>query len=136
MLAAAWSALLLRQSLAASQRAATMEQRLRAHLTLTQEVMGLRHPPDIGLLCLASPLTGFRTRRTDEDGMMLELRWRHLGRAIILAELDVIDPTGGRLRLIGWLTPDSVAHGVGGLRCGGGRLRALTSPAVVARPGE
>lgn len=136
VLAAAWGALLVAQSLAAIQRVVAMDQRLRAHLALTREAISLRHPPDIGLLCLAGPLAAVRTRRTNRDGITVDLRWRHLGRAIILAELDVLEPAGGRLRTITWLTPDSVVRGDGGLRCGGGRLHPLATPAAIARPGE
>lgn len=136
MLAAAWGALLVSQAMAALQRTAAMERRLRAQLTLARDVTMLRDPPNIGLLCLASPLTTFRTRRTDADGTIVERRWRHLGGAIILAELDVLESGGGRMRAVAWLTPDSVSLGEGGLRCGGGRLRTLASPSAVIRPGE
>lgn len=136
MLAAAWGALLWSRALATAQRTAAMERRLRALLVLTREVATLRDPPDIGLLCLASPLAPSRTRRAAADGTVLERRWRHLGDAVILAELDVLDAGGGRLRVVAWVTPDSVERGAGGLRCGGGRLRTLASPSVVVRPGD
>lgn len=123
---------------AASASAATRagEERLAVRLAAQQVQAGpLAHPPDLGLLCIAAPRSALHTPWTGEGGVRGDLRWRHVGRGIVLAELDVLGPRGARIRTLAWAIPDSVEGVEQGWRCGGDGLRPIAGSTVFERPG-
>lgn len=135
-LMAAWAALVAARAGASVHQSALMLDDVRARLALGVGLEAILDPPDLPILCLSGPLTGVRRRWTLPDGGAIEVRWRHLGAAVILAEIDASGPAGGRRRSLAWLTPDSVEQSPGAMRCTGSRLRPLSSGAVFPRPGE
>lgn len=93
-------------------------------------------PPSVPDLCLSVPLRLWRQRWSLDGGRGVEVRWRHVGAAVVLAEIDATGPRGARRRVLVWLVPDSVEQTPAGMRCYGSTLRPAAGGAIFARPGE
>lgn len=132
---AAWGVLAVTQALNATRRASDAHEALRVRVMATNALALAEHPPDLPLLCLTGPLGAQRRSWPQADDGRVEIRWRHVGHGVILVEVDAIGATLAQVRLIAWMTPDSLARSGVGRRCAGARLRPLTHDAVVSRPG-
>lgn len=135
MVVAAWGVLAFAQAMSAARRAGEAHEALRVRIMATHALESAGHPPNLTLLCLAGPLGPQRRSWPQADGGRVEILWRHVGNGVILTEIDAIGATLARVRLIAWMTPDSLARSGVELRCAGARLRPLTHDAVVSRPG-
>lgn len=132
MLLAAWGAMAMAHAAGAVQRASMAREALHVRLGMFAAIDLAFRPPDLGLLCLSSPLAP----QEHSAGGGVELRWRHLGNGIIMAEVDVAGTRGGRLRTLIWMVPEVIEAGEGGIRCPSSRLRSLGRGSVIPRPGE
>ena len=135
-LLSAWVGMALAQGVESARRAQLARERLRVRLASVSGVAQLDEPPTLSLLCLASPQGAQHRVVTDPSGIRTEARWRHIGGGVVLAELDAIGPTAGRVRTLAWLLPDSLERRPTGLLCPGSTLRPLGSGALFPRPGE
>lgn len=136
MLVTAWGATALRHAMEAMRRADLSEEALRVRVAMDRGVQTIWSPPNLAWLCIASPLVPERQVDVSIAGVSVEVRWRHTGLGVILAEVDATGPKGGRSRSIFWLRADSVDAEQGSGRCGGRGLRALDSSPLWSRPGE
>ncbi|MFZ9987207.1 MAG: hypothetical protein ACO3HV_05630 [Candidatus Nanopelagicales bacterium] len=136
MVLAAWGALGMAQATATAHRAHLVQEGLRVQITLASALDAALDPPDLAVLCLSAPLASMRVARSVPGRGRFELRWRHLGEAIVLAEIDAIGRGGGRVRALAWMTAEQVDRVDGVARCAGARLRPLAASSVVPRPGE
>jgi|GEM_PF-1929257 len=135
-LLSAWVGMSLAQGVESARRAQLARERLRVRLASISGVAQLEEPPALSLLCLASPQAAQHRVVTDPSGIRTEARWRHIGGGVVLAELDAVGPTEGRVRTLAWLLPDSLERRPTGLLCPGSTLRPLGSGALFPRPGE
>lgn len=136
LVVAAWATLLLSQAAAAARTAGALEDQLQARIALAEGMLAVARPPDLRMLCLSPPLSSQRISRGAADGGAVVVRWRHLGDALVLAEVDAEGPLGARARRIAWLAADSIDRTADGVRCMGTGLHPIGVSAVVARPGE
>jgi hypothetical protein len=135
-LLSAWVGMALAQGFESARRAQLAHERLRVRLAHASGVARLGEPPTLALLCLAAPQAAQHWVVTDPSGVRTAARWRHVGDGVVLAELDAIGSTGGRVRTLAWLLPDSVERLPTGLHCPGSTLQPVGSGALFPRPGE
>lgn len=136
LVVAAWSTLLLSQAAAAARAAGALEDLVHARIALAEGMLRIGRPPNLSMLCLSPPLTSHRVHLGVADGGSVEVRWRHLGDALVLAEVDAMGPGGARARRLAWLAADSVDRTGVGVRCAGSGLHPIGATAILARPGE
>lgn len=102
------SSLALGDAVLAARVAALAEDEVRARATALAGDSLMRQPPDVTWLCLQPPTAAQRRVVLQPDGGRVELVWWMTGTGLVRAQLTGIGPSGGRHRRLGWLRPDSL----------------------------
>ena len=136
MILAAWGSLAMTAAADAVRQARMAQETLRAWVALASAIDAAPFPPDLALLCLSPPLAPVQRGWAVGLAERAEVRWRHVGDGIVLAEADAISSGGVRARALLWFRPALVAREDGMVRCPGTQLHPLPSSGVVSRPGE
>lgn len=136
MLMAAWAGIALTFAADTARRAGMVHEALHVRVALSAAMALAFALPDSWQLCESSPTLPFRWVQGMPEGGKTELRWRYLGAGVVLAEIEVVGPRGGRANALLWMTGEVVEPSEAGPRCVESRLRTLGPGSVFPRPGE
>ena len=93
------------------------DDRVLARAAVLEGLDAVPRPPDLAGLCVRSPLAWMERSGASAAGGRYRVRWQHLGRGLVRAEVEGTGRVGGRSRAIALVEPDS-SEWTGGLyRC-------------------
>jgi hypothetical protein len=103
------AALALFDAVQESRVASLAGDRVHARAALLEGLGAAAHPPSLAALCVQPPLAATTQTGASVGRGRYAVVWRHLGRGLVLAEVEGRGAQGGRARLRLLLRPDSGA---------------------------
>jgi hypothetical protein len=103
------AALALFDAVQESRVASLAGDRVHARAALLEGLGAAAHPPSLAALCVQPPLAATTQTGASVGRGRYGVVWRHLGRGLVLAEVEGRGAQGGRARLRLLLRPDSGA---------------------------
>lgn len=122
------AALALFDAVQESKVASLAGDRVHARAALLEGLGAAAHPPSLAALCVQPPLAATTQTGASVGRGRYGVVWRHLGRGLVLAEVEGRGAQGGRARLRLLLRPDSGAVVAGLYGCPAARGLAPAGP--------